>query len=284
MGVIMSDSRFFAARPELTATKDEMAALDKNRTGALVTIFLAKQYGWKVGDKVPFISNVATSDGGQTWTFDILGIIDDTDAPGEVGFFIGNYEYLNQRRAKDKDLSDRFLVRIKDPNQATQISRTIDRLFANSSQPTRTESEKTQAQSGLASLGSVSFLTHAVIGAVLFMLLFLTGNTMMQSVRERTSEFGVLKTLGFSDGGVLALVISEAVILCGLAGLTGLMLVHTAGAYYASLVPDIAGVLLMTWASFFEGLGLALLTALAASAIPALRASRLNLVDALAGR
>jgi putative ABC transport system permease protein len=284
MGVIMSDSRFFAARPELTATKDEMAALDKNRTGALVTIFLAKQYGWKVGDKVPFISNVATSDGGQTWTFDILGIIDDTDAPGEVGFFIGNYEYLNQRQAKDKDLSDRFLVRIKDPNQATEISRTIDRLFANSSQPTRTESEKTQNQSGLASLGSVSFLTHAVIGAVLFMLLFLTGNTMMQSVRERTSEFGVLKTLGFSDGGVLALVISEAVILCGLAGLAGLTLVHTAGAYYASLLPDIAGVLLMTWASFFEGLGLALLTALAASVFPALRAGRLNVVDALAGR
>jgi putative ABC transport system permease protein len=107
---------------------------------------------------------------------------------------------------------------------------------------------------------------------------------MMQSVRERTSEFGVLKTLGFSDGGVLALVISEAVILCGLAGLAGLTLVHTAGAYYASLVPDIAGVLLMTWASFFEGLGLALLTALAASVFPALRAGRLNVVDALAGR
>jgi putative ABC transport system permease protein len=127
-------------------------------------------------------------------------------------------------------------------------------------------------------------MTHSVIGAVLFMLLCLTGNTMMQSVRERIPEFGVLKTLGFSDSGVLALVIAEAVLLSLSAGLTGLAIINIAGPYYSQIVPNIAGLLLMTWPSFFEGLGLALLTALAAGLIPALRAKRLNVVDALAGR
>jgi putative ABC transport system permease protein len=284
MGIVMTDSRFFAARPELTATKEQMAALDKNRTGALITVFLAQRYGWKVGDRVPIISTVATKDGGQIWTFDILGIIDDTDAPGVAGFFIGNYDYLNERRLRDRDQIDRFLVRISDQSRTTEIGRAIDHLFANSPQPTRTESEKTQAQAGLGSLGDVSFLTHAVIGAVLFMLLCLTGNTMMQSVRERTSEFGVLKTLGFSDNGVLALIVAEAVLLCLSAGLAGLAVINIAGPYYAKLVPDVAGFLLMTWPAFFEGLGFAFLTALVASAIPALRAGRLNVVDALAGR
>ena len=91
MGIIMTDGRFFASRPELTATREQIAALDRDRTGAIVTVFLAKEYGWKVGDKIPFISNVATSDGSQTWTFDILAIVDDVDSPGEAGFFIGNY-------------------------------------------------------------------------------------------------------------------------------------------------------------------------------------------------
>ena len=136
MGVIMTDSRFFAARPELTATKAQMAALDADRTGAIISNFLARRYGWKVGDKVPFISSVATSDGSQTWTFDILAIIDDSDNPGVSGYFIGNYNYLDQRRVKDKGTVDRYLVRIKDPNQATQIGRTIDRMFDNSAAPT----------------------------------------------------------------------------------------------------------------------------------------------------
>ena len=284
MGIVMTDGRFFASRPELTATREQIAALDRDRTGAIITVFLAREYGWKVGDKIPFISNVATSDGSQTWTFDILAIVDDADSPGEAGFFIGNYNYLDQRRIKDKSTVDRFLVRIGDPGHATGTSRAIDRLFANSPAPTRTESEKTSFQSGLRSLGDISFMTHAVIGAVLFMLLCLTGNTMMQSVRERIPEFGVLKTLGFSDSGVLALVIAEAVLLSLSAGLTGLAIINIAGPYYSQVVPNIAGLLLMTWPAFFAGLGLALLTALAASLIPALRAKRLNVVDALAGR
>ena len=143
-------------------------------------------------------------------------------------------------------------MRIKDPGQATQIGRTIDRLFANSASPPARNRKRPRTSHGLASLGDVSFLTHAVIGAVLFMLLFLTGNTMMQSVRERIPEFGVLKTLGFSDGGVLALVIAEAVILCGLAGLAGLTLIHTAGGLLCQPSPRYCGRAFDDLAVFFR--------------------------------
>jgi putative ABC transport system permease protein len=282
--VIMADHRFFETRPELTATKAQIDALEADRTGIIVTAYFANRFGWKAGDRVPFISTVPTSDGGQTWTFDVIAVIDDSSNPGESGYIIGNYNYLDQRRLKDKSLSDRFLVIIDDPSRAVQVGRAIDKLFANSPYPSRTESEKSSSEAGLASLGDVSVLTHAVIGAVLFMLLFLTGNTMMQSVRERTSEFGVLKTLGFSDDGVLALVIAEAALLCLAAGLAGLVIVNLVGPFYSRLVPGIAGLFLLTWPAFFLGLGAALLTALAASLIPAWRVKNLNVVDALAGR
>jgi putative ABC transport system permease protein len=284
IGVIATDHRFFEVRPELTATKAEIDAMEKTPTGIIITKYFTRLYGWKAGDKIPMISTVPTTDGSLTWTFDVIAVIDDSSNPGESGYILGNYNYLDLRRAKDKGQSDRFLVLIDDPAKATQVSRAIDKLFANSPNPSRTQSEKSSSESGLGSLGDVKFLTHAVTGAVLFMLLFLTGNTMMQSVRERIPEFAVLKTLGFSDNGVLGLVIGEAVLLCLAASLVGLAIINLLGPFYSRAVPGIAGLFWLTWSSFFLGLGAALLTALAASLLPALRVKRMNVVDALAGR
>ncbi|HWC63229.1 MAG TPA: ABC transporter permease [Rhizomicrobium sp.] len=283
-GIIMTDSSFFAARPELTATKAQMEAFDRDPTALIVTVFAANKYGWKVGDTVPWISNVATKDGSQTWTFHILAIIDNSDSPGTSNFWLGNYTYLDQRRLREQGLVDRFLLIIRDPAQSVAIGRQIDKLFANSPQPTRTESEKVQFEAGLRSLGDINFFTQMIVACLLFMLLFLTGNTMMQSVRERIPEFAVLKTLGFSDSGVLALVVGESVILCLLAGAVGLGIIQLLGRYYYLFFPGMAGFFLMTWSAFFTGMGFALLTAFLSGAIPAWRAKRLNVVDALAGR
>jgi putative ABC transport system permease protein len=137
-GIIMTDRRFFSVRPELNATKEQIDTLLKTRSGALVTVFSAKRFGWKVGQQVPIISNTPRRDGGHTWTFNIIGIIDDTDRPGKARYFISNYDYMDQERVTEKGTVDRILVRIKDPARATQIGRAIDRLFANSAAPTRT--------------------------------------------------------------------------------------------------------------------------------------------------
>jgi putative ABC transport system permease protein len=281
-GIIMTDRRFFGVRPELNATGQQIDTLLKTRTGALITVFSAKRFGWKVGDKVPVISNTIRRDGSHTWTFDIVGIIDDMDRPGKARYFISNYDYMDQERVTDKGTIDRILVRIKDPKRATQTGRTIDALFANSAAPTRTISEKFDRQAGgISSIGDVGFFTRAVVTAVVFMLLFLTGNTMMQSVRERRSEFAVLKTLGYSDRTVLALVLAEAVILCGLAAGAGLALAKVGVPLIGTVSPDLGQLLLMPWSALLTGLGFALAVAMTAGIIPALKAQRISIIEAL---
>ena len=284
-GVVMTDPRkFFGARPELTATRQQVEALARNRAGALISVFSATKNGWKVGQKVPVIASMARKDGGHVWTFDIVGIFDDSDRPGEGRWFIGNYDYVDQERAADRGTIDRLIVRIADPARSTQVAREIDRRFANSAAPTRTVSEKSGAQSGLNALGDVGFFTRAVIVAVLFMLLFLTGNTMMQSVRERDSEFAVLKTLGYSDGTVLGLVLGEAVLLCLAAAGTGLLLSSLAPSFVGKISPEMGRLFWLTWPPLAVGLVLSLGVAFVSAVVPALRAGRLTIIDALAGR
>jgi putative ABC transport system permease protein len=116
------------------------------------------------------------------------------------------------------------------------------------------------------------------------MLLFLTGNTMMQSVRERVPEFGVLKTLGYSDSGVLALVVAEAVILCLLAAVAGLALAKLGIPRIGDIAPDTGQLLLMPWSALLTGLAFALAVAIVSALIPGLRAKRLSIIDSLAGR
>ncbi len=283
-GIVMSDRRFFAVRPELNATPEQIDRLMRTRTGALITVFAAQQFGWKVGDKVPVISNTPRKDGGKVWTFDILGIIDNVDQPGRSRFFIGNYDYVDQERTANNGTIDRMLVRIADPARATQISRAIDALFENSGAPTRTASEKSQAQTGAQSIGDIGFFIRAVIAAVLFMLLFLTGNTMMQSVRERLPEFAVLKAMGYSDSKLLWLVYAESAILCLMAALTGLALAKFGIPRIKEVAPQVGQILLMPWSAIGTGLGFALLVSFVSGLVPALRARRLSITDALAGR
>ena len=243
-GVTMADERYIQARPEYHLTPALMQEIDRSRTGVVISRKYAEQYGWKLGDRFPLTSTTLQTDGSKIWTFEVKAITDNYDFPDAATFMLGSYKYFDEARAADRGTVNRFLVRIADPNQAAATGRAIDNLFANSPQPTRTMSEKANAQAGTSSIGDITFFTRSIIGAVLFMLLFLTGNTMMQSVRERVPEFAVLKTIGFSDGGVLALVLAEAVILCLLAGLTGLALVKFVVPLFTGALPGNTAVLL----------------------------------------
>jgi putative ABC transport system permease protein len=283
-GVTMTTEDYVIARPEYTITRAQLRQLDRTRTGIIVSKALARRYGWKVGDRIPITSQTAQQDGSRVWTFDITAIADNSDNPDEAMFALGSYKYFDEARAADRGTVQRYIVRIPDERQAARVGRAIDNLFANSPQPTRTNSEKNSAQGGL-TLDEISFFTFAIIGAVLFMILFITGNTMMQSIRERVPEFAVLKTIGFSDESVLTLVLAEAVILCVTAGLVGLGLVKgVVPAIRDGLPNGIGTLLLLPWSAAAIGLGFALLMALISAFIPALRMKRLNVVDALAGR
>lgn len=284
IGVTWAEPDFFAAHPEITISKDQLQAFGKTRTGAVVSVTLAQDNGWKVGDIVPITSATLSTIGSGTWSFQILAIVDDTDF-ADFRFMVGNYDYFDKARVVNQGTVNVVTAQIKDPGHAAAISQRIDDLFANSPAPTRTIPEKVAIQSGLQAMGDVNVLTHTVIGAVLFMLLFLTGNTMRQSVRERTSELAVMKTLGFSGSGIIALVFAESLILCALAGLAGLLVVKFGfGAIVSKLPPGVGTLILINWRGLLIGFGFALAVALISVVVPALRVRRLNVVDALAGR
>jgi len=257
----------------------DLDALRRTRTGALITADVGKKYGWHIGDRIALTSNTLQSNGSGTWFFDIVGRVTDHET-GEGGLIVTNYAYLDEGRAQNKSTVRNFYVVVSDPNQATAISDTIDRTFANSSSPTRTQSFRDLAQQEMQSIGNVNFLIRAVVSAVLVALLFSISTMMMQSIRERTPELAVLKTLGFGDRTVFVLVAAESLLVCVAASLAGLGIAWfafpLAAKYVAGLSMPIVVVEL--------GIVGAVIVGLISVVVPGIRAARLNIVDALAGR
>jgi putative ABC transport system permease protein len=272
--------RWFAVRPEFVIPKDRLEALLTTRAGMVVTPAMLDRYGWKVGDKIPVESRILKQDGSGQWIFDLVGVFDATDNPGQGMLALINYSYFDEARATNRGTADRFIVRIADPKKSAETSAAIDKLFANSTHETRTQSEKEMAQSQMKQVGDINFFTNAIVGAVFFTLLFLTANTMMQSVRERIPEFAVLKTIGFSDLSVLVLVLLEALWLCVVSAMLGLAI---ATAIFPTLTAIFGGFKL-PWIVVAAGLVAAVLVALISASMPAWRVKQLRIVDAIAGR
>ena len=281
VAVLATDPRrFFAVRPEFAISPGHFAALTSTRSGMVVTPALMKHFGWKVGDRISLKSQVLQRDGSDTWTLDIVGTLDVRDEPGQLFLSLMNYQYLDEARARGKGEVERFIVRIADPGRSVATAAAIDRLFANSHHETRTRSEKEMALVRMKQVGDIQFITRAIVGAVFFTLLFLTANTMRQSVRDRTSEFGVVKSLGFSNAAVLCLVLAEAGALCVLAATIGL----AAASVTAPLFEDTLGSVQLSTTSVASGVAAALLVAFCSAILPAWRIRRLSVVDALAGK
>jgi putative ABC transport system permease protein len=203
-----TDSYFNLHKDEFIVSGEQMQAYRNTRTGALVNSALMKKFGWKVGDKVPLHSTIWTQkkDASLDWTFDIVGSFDardPTQAGQQASTLLFHYELFDEGRSFGKGNVGWFEERVGDPSQSAAIAGRIDALFANSPNETKTQPAKDFALAFMKQLGDIGFVLRAILGAVFFTLLFLTGNTMMQSVRERTPELAVLKTIGFGDAKVL---------------------------------------------------------------------------------
>jgi putative ABC transport system permease protein len=279
--VVGSDRRWFDILSETDITQDQIAAFTTTRTGAIVSIACAQKYGWKLGDKVPLTTNLARPDGTKGWAFDIVGIVTmEGHEDDGFTFMVVNYDYLDQGRADGKGTLSNYLFRIDDPAHGNRIAATIDALFANSSDPTLTYSQRLSGQSDMNEAFNVTFFTKSVIGAAFFTLLILTANTMTQSFNERVPEFAVLKTLGFSDRGLMAIVLTESLLLTGIGAGIGLVLAK----FLMPLGRDAIGVAHIQPVVFLEGALIALAVSVVSGWVPGWRARRLNIVDALAGR
>ena len=262
-----------------------LAAMRRTRSGAIVGRALARKYGWKVGDRIPIHAfNVTRKDGSADWVFDIVGFYDMEQSEWASNMWV-HYDYVNEARGAGKDTAMQFMVGINDARQAAKISQAIDDAFANSPAQTTTQNEKDFVESLLRQIGDISFLVNGIVGAVLFTLLFLTANTMAQSVRERIPELAVLKTVGFSDLSVQWLVLAESLALSILAALLGLGIA-------ALVLPAMTSVLQAQGGGAMHvrplvvavGAGVAVLLAIVSGILPARRARRLDIVAALAGR
>ncbi|HUI61152.1 MAG TPA: ABC transporter permease [Steroidobacteraceae bacterium] len=277
-----------SVRPDkdwLTAFTYSMApeyalALQKLRTGVLVRDLVVQRYGWKVGTRVPLNSFTAQQNGSTDWVFQDVGSFTDSDIGGGRDIVLINYDYLNEARLTGKDTVNHFNVSVLDPRLANTVADEIDRRFANSSNETRTESLLEMAQQQEQSIGDLNFLIRAVVGAVLVALLFATTTMMMQSIRERTPELAVLKTVGFSNRAVFLLVLAEALTVCVAAAGLGVALANLAFPFAARFVHGLS----MPAVVIGAGLGLGALVALVSAAVPAALAARVQVAAALSGR
>lgn len=271
---------FLQVLDEFRASTEAVAALKARRPAAIVGRFAMQKYGWKIGDRVVLQSPLPKTDGSRDWAFDIVGVFDIPVRPQDASFIITNYEYVNEARLINRDTADIIAVRIDDPAQAGTIALAIDNVFANSAHETRTQSEADLLTAQLQRVADLDYIVTAIIGAVFFTSLFATGALMMQSIRERVPELAVMKTLGFSDGRVMALILSEAVVLCVSAAAIGLAI--------ATLLQPFArrqfSIATMPTVVIVSGVAFAVLLALLGGSMPAWRGLKLQVVDALAGR
>jgi putative ABC transport system permease protein len=260
-----------------------LSDMSKVRTGALLSDNLAAKYRWKAGDRVSLGTSIWTQkSGSNTWEFDVVGTFDASAYGASFPGFLLNQAYFSEAAAFGNHDTSMFLVRVADPMRAQGIASAIDAKYLNSNAATRTEHESALMQRQLKQIADTNYIANTIAGAVIFTLLFLTANTMMQSVRERTTEFAVLKTLGFTDEKVLVLVLIESLLLCIFGAGTGMLIANAI--FNSPGLQAILGAISMPASvlvtSAFLAVGLALISGLP----PALRAKRVTIVEALAAR
>jgi putative ABC transport system permease protein len=267
--------------PEFRLPPEQREAWLNTRSGAIAGRGIAERFGWKIGDRIPINATVWTRKGGElTWEFDLVGIYDGAEKGTDTTQFLFRYDFFDESRQFAQGMVGWYTVRVTDPDRAAEIAAAIDAEFANSPYETKAEPEGAFLQGFANQIGDVGFIMMSIIAAVFFTILLVAGNTMAYAVRERTSELAVLKAVGFTDGGVLGLVLGESFLLTILGGGLGLGLAWS----LVSMGDPTSGslpVFFIPMQDLVVGVGLILVMALLAGILPALQARRLRIADAL---
>ena len=277
---------FFDLYPEYDISPAQVKAFADTRDGVVVGESLAKQHGWKIGDTIPLQATIFPTKGGNAWSFKLVGIfkVKDQKRRGEEKQLVFNWKYFDEANDFVKSRVGWFIVKLEDPKQGTQVARAIDAISENSDHETKTQTEQAFNQAFVKQFADIGLIVTAIMAAVFFTLLLLTGNTMSQAVRERIPELAVLKTIGFSNRSVLWLVLAESMLLVVLGGLIGLGIAGLLIAVVSQMSGGMIQLDTVPTETWLVGLGLMLAIGLVVGLLPALRAMRLNIVDALAGR
>jgi len=274
---------YLAMTPEISLPEDQKQAWLKTRTGAIIGRSLAERYGWKIGDRVPLKSPIWQNKSGGAWEFEIVGIYDGTKKNADTTSILFRYDYFDEARVGGTGQVGWYQVRVADPKRATEVAAAIDAEFANSPAETKAQTEGAMFQGFAQQLGNIAKIVTAILIAVFFTILLVAGNTIAQSVRERTQELGVLKALGFSNELVLGVVLGESLVITVLGGLRGLMFgwLMVASMGQATFIKQYLPIFYIPTRDLFIGVGLTVILGLVTGILPAIQAMRLRLADAL---
>lgn len=268
--------------PEFVLPTAQREAFLRNQGSIIVGKPIADKFHWKVGDRIPIKSSIFhKADGSDTWDFTVAGIMTPGKSDVDVNFVAFHYEYFEQTRSFGHDTVGWLVLQTESPKVNERVSHTVDDMFANSPFETETKTEAAFNKAFTEQLGDLGFIITAIVGAAFATILLIVGNTMMLTVRERTNEIAVLRTIGFTPRRVFGLVLGESLLLALIGGLLGLLgafafsfaleqaLAGRIGAVVFSSGIALIGVALMALLGFLTGL------------LPALRAMSLDVVTAL---
>lgn len=277
--IVVEPEPFMKIYPEFQLPPDQYAAWLADRQGAIVGVDLARRFDWEIGDRIPIVGTIWQPKHGQVWEFNIVGIYDGEQGVDKTQFFF-RYDYLDENRAGGAGLVGWYVVKIEDASRAQEMAATFDEMFANSAAETKTTTEKGFVEGFAKQVGDIGAIMIAILVAVLFTILLVVANTMAQSVRERTSEVGVLKTLGFSNAAILVLVLSESVAIAVLGGGLGL-LVAWAFVQQGDPTGGMLPIFVLPPRDVAIGVGIILALGVLAGLMPAVSAMQLKITDAL---
>ena len=265
--------------PEITVNQQQLNEWMNVRNGALIGRAMADTMQWKVGDVVPIRSAIYfKKDGTNTWDMKILGIFDNQN--GDTNGLYFHYDYFNEA-LPNQNYIGWIGLRLKNKNQGAELAAKIDSMFANSAAETKTSTEKAFVQSFANQFGNISAIVTVIVVAVFFTMLLVTANSMAQSIRERTNEIGIMKTLGFSSTQVTALILAESLLITFIGGLIGLGLGALAVKGIAQAVKQFLPLMLVPLHAYALGLTCMVLLGVLSGALPCWQAWHLKITDAL---
>jgi len=276
---------YLTVYPSIQMPAEQRQAWLSNRRGLAVGKTTAAKYGWKVGDRVPISSNIyVRKDGGRAWEFDVSAVFSDPDDTAREGLILMGHEYFDESVTFGRDQVNMLVFSTVSPKQNDAIAKSVDALFANSEAETTTDTAAAFNRAFAAQLGNIALIITLVVATAFAAILMIVGNTMVMSVRERTREIGVLKTLGFRSSTILGQILAESLLLALVGALLGLGAATGVILWAGKAIQGFGSNMHMNAAVFYGGIGWAVLLGLVTGAVPAWSGMRLQIATALGRR
>jgi putative ABC transport system permease protein len=291
-GVYITESNFFPQfaidgatyldmYPEFRLAAEERKAFLVDRQGAIAGRKIADKYGWKIGDQIPIRGTIFPG----TWTFTLRAIYDGADAKTDETQFFFHWDYLNEfvkkRFPRRADQVGFYLIEIRDPGEAAEISQRVDATFKNSLAETLTETEKAFQLGFVAMTEAILVAIQAVSWVIIVIIMAVMANTMAMTARERYSEYATMKAIGFSNGFVARLIFAESIAIALAGGALGIALTFPVAAWFGGLMGTLFPVFFISDETILMQIGAAVVVGVVAALIPAWRAAQVRIVDGL---